>query len=33
MCASGKIFQTKVDDLPGDIYGVKFYIDDVLVLG
>ena len=31
MCASGGIFQAKVDDLLGDIDGVKTYIDDILV--
>ena len=33
MCASKYIFQTKVDDLLGDIEGFKTYIDDKLVLG
>ena len=33
MCASGGIFQAKVDELLGDIKGVKTYIDDILVLG
>ena len=33
MCASGDIFQDKVDDLLGDIEGVNTYIDDILVLG
>ena len=32
MCASGDIFQTKVDELLGDIKGVKTYIDDILIL-
>ena len=32
MCASGDIFQDKVDKLPGDIEGVKRYIDGILVL-
>ena len=32
MCASGDIFQAKVDELLGDIEGVKTYIDDILVL-
>ena len=32
MCASGDIFQAKVDVLLGDIEGVKMYIDDILVL-
>ena len=32
MCASGGIFQDKVDKLLGDIKGVKTYIDDILVL-
>ena len=33
MCASGDIFQAKVDKLLGDIKGIKTYIDDILVLG
>ena len=32
MCASGEIFQSKVDKLLGDTDGVKTYIDDILVL-
>ena len=32
MCASGDIFQAKVDELIGDIGGIKKYIDDILVL-
>ena len=32
MCASGYIFQSKVNELLGDIEGVKIYIDDILVL-
>ena len=32
MCASGDIFQAKVDELLSDIKGVKTYIDDILVL-
>ena len=32
MCASGDIFQDKVDKLLGDIEGDKKYIDDILVL-
>ena len=32
MCASGGIFQNKVDVLLGNIEGVKTYIDDILVL-
>ena len=32
MCASGGIFQAKVDDLLGNIKGIKTYIDDILVL-
>ena len=32
MCASGGIFQSQVDELLGDIKGVKTYIDDILVL-
>ena len=31
MCASGDIFQAKVDKLLGDIEGIKTYIGDVLV--
>ena len=33
MCASGDIFQAKVDDLIGDIKVVKTHIDDILVFG
>ena len=33
MCASGYIFQAKVDKLLGNIEGIKTYIDDILVLG
>ena len=33
MCASRDISQAKVDELLGDIEGVKTYIDDILVLG
>ena len=33
ICASGDIFQAKLDELLGDIDGVKTYIDDILVLG
>ena len=33
MCDSGDIFQSKVDELLGDIEVVKTYIDDILVLG
>ena len=33
MCTSGDIFQAKIDELLGDIAGVKMYIDDILVLG
>ena len=33
MCASRDIFQAKLDELLGDIEGVKTYIDDILVLG
>ena len=29
---SGNIFQYKVHTLLGDIEGVKFYIDDIIVL-
>ena len=32
MCISGDIFQAKVNELLGDIDGVKAYIDDILVL-
>ena len=32
MCASGDIFQTKVDKLLSDIKGVKTYINDIPVL-
>ena len=32
ICASGDIFQSKVDKLLGDIKGVKMYIADILVL-
>ena len=32
MCASGDMFQAKVDELPGDIQGVKTYIDGIFVL-
>ena len=32
-CASGDILKFKVDELLGDIKGVKTYIDDILVLG
>ena len=32
MCASGYIFQSKVDKLQGDIEGLKIYIDDIIVL-
>ena len=32
MCASGDIFQDKVDELLGDIEGVKKCIYDILVL-
>ena len=31
MCASGDIFQSKVEELIGDIKGVKLYIDDILI--
>ena len=31
MCALGHILQAKVDDIPGDIKGVKTYIDCILV--
>jgi Reverse transcriptase (RNA-dependent DNA polymerase). len=32
-CCSSDIFQAKVDQLLGDIEGVKTYIDDILVIG
>ena len=32
MCASRDIFQAKVDELLGNIKGVKTHIDDILVL-
>ena len=32
MCASGDIFQAKVDELIGNIEGVKMYINDILIL-
>jgi hypothetical protein len=32
MCCSGDVFQAKVDQLLGDIEGVKTYIDDILVI-
>ena len=32
ICASVYIFQAKVDELIGDIEGIKIYIDDILVL-
>ena len=32
MCASGDIFQAKVDNVLGDIEGVKTYINDIIVL-
>ena len=33
MCASRDIFQAKVDELLGDIEGVRTYTNDILVLG
>ena len=33
MCASGDIFQSKVDELLSDIKGAKTYIYDIIVLG
>ena len=33
LCASSDIFQYKLDELIGDIEGVKTYIDDILVIG
>ena len=32
MCASGEIFQAKVDEIIGYIEGVKEDIDDILIL-
>ena len=32
MCASVDVFQAKLDELIGDIEGVKTYIDYILVL-
>jgi Reverse transcriptase (RNA-dependent DNA polymerase). len=32
MCCSGDVFQAKVDQLLGDIDGVKTYINDILVI-
>ena len=32
LCASGDIFQYKLDELLGDIESVKTYINDILVL-
>ena len=32
MCTSREIFQAKVDNILGDIEGIKTYIDDILVL-
>ena len=32
MCALGDIFQARVDEISGDIEGVKIYMDDILVL-
>ena len=32
MCASGDVFQSKVENILGDIEGVKTYIDDILFL-
>ena len=31
VCASGYILQSKVDEILGDIKGVKTYIDDIIV--
>ena len=33
LCASDDIFQSKVEELIGDIEGFKTYIDDILGLG
>ena len=32
LCASGDIFQAKVDEIIGDIKGVKIYIGNILIL-
>ena len=32
ICALGYIFQAKVDELLGDIEGIKIHIDDILLL-
>ena len=32
ICASGDIFQAKVDNLLGDIKGVNIYINDIIFL-
>ena len=32
LCASGEIFQAKVDEILSDIKGFNTYIDDILVL-
>ena len=32
-CTTGKILQAKVDELLGDIVGVKTYIDAIMLLG
>ena len=32
MCASGDIFQAKLNELLSDINGIKTYIDDIIVL-
>ena len=32
MCASGDIFQAKVDEILGNIEAIKTYIDDIIVL-
>ena len=32
LCDSGDIFKSRVDELIGDIQGVKTYFDDILVL-
>ena len=33
MCASGDIFQSKLDEILGDIEVIKTYIDDIIFLG
>ena len=33
LCYTGDTFQAKVDDLLGDIEGLKIYIEDIMILG